>query len=108
MFIIQSADLSNIFRCDLEQNQTLGYHERKRSTLFLRFYKNTIPNDFSDVIEHNIGGDTKILLLRCTPFNSKVNNGDITFTRQNMNNQSFTNLQFKKLLKNSFHSIKKN
>ena len=58
---------------------------------------------YSDIIEYNIVGDTKTPLLRCI---SKVKNGDIVSTGQYMNYQSFTNLQFKKLLKNSFHSIK--
>ena len=35
-----------------------------------------------------------------------MKSGDIISTGQYMNYQSFTNLQFKKLLKNSFHSIK--
>ena len=34
-----------------------------------------------------------------------MKSGDIISTGQYMNYQSFTNLQFKKLLKNSFHSI---
>ena len=61
---------------------------------------------YSDIIEYNIVGDTKTPLLRCIPFISKVKSGYITSTGQYMNYQSFTNLQFKKLLKNSFHSIK--
>ena len=62
---------------------------------------------YGDIIEYNnIVGDTKPLLLRCVPFISKVKNGDIKSTGQYMNYQSFTNLQIKRLLKNSFHSIK--
>ena len=61
---------------------------------------------YSDIIENNIVGDTKTPLLRCIPFISKVKSEDIISTGQYMNYQSFTNLQFKKLLKNSFHSIK--
>ena len=61
---------------------------------------------FSDIIEYNIVGDTKTPLLRCIPFISKVKSGDIISTGQYMDYQSFKNLQFKKLLKNSFHSIK--
>ena len=60
----------------------------------------------SDIIEYNIVGDTKTPLVRCIPFISKVKNGDRISTGQYMNYHSFTNLQFKKLLKNSFHSIK--
>ena len=35
---------------------------------------------YSDIIEYNIVGDTKTLLLRCIPFISKVQNGDIMNT----------------------------
>ena len=61
---------------------------------------------YSDIIEYNIVGDTKSPLLRCIPFISKVKSGDIIATGQYMNYQSFTNLQFKKLLKTSFYCIK--
>ena len=62
---------------------------------------------YSDNIDYNIVGDTKTPLLHCVPFIFKVKTGDIIFTGQYLKYQSFTNLQFKKLLKNSFHSIKK-
>ena len=61
---------------------------------------------YSDITEYNIDGDTKTPFLRWILFISKVKSGDIISTGQYMNYQSFTNLQFKKLLKNSFHSIK--
>ena len=60
----------------------------------------------SDIKEYKIVGDTKTLLLRCIPFISKVKNADIKSTGQYLNYQSFKNLQFKKVLKNSFHSTK--
>ena len=56
----------------------------------------------SDIINYNVFGDTETHLLRCIPFVSKVISGDITSTGHYMNNQSFTNLQFKKLQKFSF------
>ena len=62
---------------------------------------------YSDIIVYNIVGDTKTPLLRCIPFISKVKNGDKTSTGQYMNYQSLTNLQFEKLFKNFFYSIKK-
>ena len=61
---------------------------------------------YSDIIEYNEAGNTKTRVLRYIPFISKVKNGDIISTGQYMTYQSFTNLQFKKLLKNFFHSIK--
>ena len=61
---------------------------------------------YSDIVEYNIVGDTKAALLRCIPFISKVKNGDIISTGQYMNYQNFLILQFKKILKKSFRSIK--
>ena len=60
---------------------------------------------YSDLVEYSIVGDTKVPLVRCFPFISKLNGGDIITTRQYMNYQTFSNLQFRPLLKNSFHSI---
>ena len=60
---------------------------------------------YSDLIEYNIVGDTKTPLLRCFPFISKLKAGDILTTGQYMNYQTFSNLQFRPLLKTSFHSI---
>ena len=59
----------------------------------------------SDLVEYNIVGDTKAPLLRCFPFISKLKGGDIITTGQYMNYQTFSNLQFRPLLKKSFHSI---
>ena len=60
---------------------------------------------YTDLIECNIVGDLKALLLRCFPFLSKLKAGDIITTGQYKNYQTFSNLQFRPLLKNSFHSI---
>ena len=60
---------------------------------------------YTDLIEYNIVGDTKAPLLRCFPVISKLKSGDITTTGQYMNYQTFSNLQFRPLLKNSFRSI---
>ena len=60
---------------------------------------------YSDLVEYNIVGDTKVPLLRCFPFISKLKGGDIITTGQYMNYQTFSNLQFRHLLKSSFHSI---
>ena len=61
---------------------------------------------YSDIVEYNIVGDTKTALLRSIPFISKIKNGDTVSTGQYMNYQNFPNLQFKKILENSFHNIK--
>ena len=60
---------------------------------------------YTDIVEYNIVGDTKAPLLRCFPFISKVKSGDVITTGQYMNYQTFSNLQFRRLLKNSFHSV---
>ena len=63
------------------------------------------PMIYTDLIEYNIVGDTKAPLLRCFLFVSKFKAGDIITTGQYMNYQTFSNLQFRPLLKSSFHSI---
>ena len=60
---------------------------------------------YSDLVEYSVVGDTKAPLLRCFPFISKLKGGDIITTEQYLNYQTFSNLQFRPLLKNSFHSI---
>ena len=60
---------------------------------------------YADLIEYNIVGDTKAPMLRCFLFFSKLKAGDIIATGQYMNYQTYSNLQFRPLLKISFHSI---
>ena len=60
---------------------------------------------YSDLVEYNIVGDTYATLLRCLPFISKLKGGDIITTGQYINYQTFSNLQFRSLLINSFHTI---
>ena len=60
---------------------------------------------YSDLVEYNIVGDTKVPLLRCFPFISRIKGGDIIKNGQYLNYQTFSNLHFRPLLKNSFHSI---
>ena len=57
---------------------------------------------YTDLIEYNIVGDTKAPLLHF-PFMSKLKAGGIITTGQYMNDQTFSNLQFRPLPKNSFH-----
>ena len=63
VFIIQSADLSHIFVCDLEQNQTgiimkgKSPHYPQYSYDIIRIHSLMI---YSDIIEYNIVGDTKL------------------------------------------------
>ena len=79
-----------------------GPHEPEFAYDIVRIHSLMI---YSDLVEYNIVGDTKAPLLRCFPFISKLNGGDVTTTGQYMNYQTFSNLQVRPLLKNSFHSI---
>ena len=58
---------------------------------------------YMHLIEENMDSDTKVPMLRCFPFFSKLKAGDIITTEQYMNYQTFSNLQFRPLLKIYFH-----
>ena len=60
---------------------------------------------YTDLVEYNFVGYTKAPLLRCFPFLSELKSGDIITTGQYINYQTFSNLQFRRLLKNSYHSM---
>ena len=60
---------------------------------------------FTDIVEYNIVGHTKAPLLRCFPFKSKLKSGDIITSEQYKKFRTSSNLQFRRLLENSFHSI---
>ena len=79
-----------------------GPHKPKFAYDILRIHSLMI---YIDLIEYNIVGDTKAPLLRCFPFISKLKSGDIITTGQYMNYQTFSNLQLRPLLKNSFNSV---
>ena len=79
-----------------------GPHEPELANDIVRIHSLMI---YGDLVEYNIVGDTKTPLLRCFPFISKLKAGDIITTGQYMNYQTLSHLQFRPLLKNSFHSI---
>ena len=60
---------------------------------------------YTDIVEYNICGDTKEFLLRCFPLIANLKSGDIITAGQCMNYQTFSNFQFRRLLRYSFHSI---
>ena len=60
---------------------------------------------YTDILEYNIVGETKAPFLRWFPFISTVKSGDGITTGQYMNHQTFSNLQFRRLLKSSFHNV---
>ena len=105
--VIFSTNLENIFGEDFGDDKGIlmrgkGPHEPKFAYDIVRIYSLLIH---IDIVEYNIAGDTKAPLLRCFPFISKLKSGDVITTRQYMHYQTFSNLQFRRLLKNSFHSI---
>ena len=79
-----------------------GSHEPTFAYDIVRIHSIMIYTDF---VKYNIVGDTKAPLPRCFPFLSKLKSCDLITTGQNMNYQTFSNLQFRRLLKNSFQSI---
>lgn len=106
--ILYSADLVHIFGCDLRDARMglwmagKGPHNPKYEYDILRIHSFMI---YTDIIEYNIVGDAKAPLLRCLPFVPKLKSGDVISTNQYMNYQSFQNLQYKRVLKNSFHTV---
>ena len=61
---------------------------------------------YSKFVEYNVVGDTKAPWLPCFPFIWKLKSSDTITTGPNKNSMTFSNLQFRRLLKLSFHSIK--
>ena len=102
-----STDLGHIFGNNMRNEVGVlmigkGPHEPKFACDIVRIHSLIID---SGLVEYNIVGDTKAHLLRSFLFISKLKGGDIITTGQYMNYQTFSNLQFRPLLKNSFHSI---
>ena len=79
-----------------------GPHQREFAYDIVRIHLLTI---YSNLVVNNIVGETKTPLLRCFPFISMLKGGNITTTGQYMHYQTFSNLQFRPVLKSSFHSI---
>ena len=102
-----STDLGHIFGNNVGNEFRVlmigkGPHEPEFAYDSVRIHSLMI---YSDIVEYNIVADMKAPLLRCFPFISKLKGGDIITTGQYMNYQTFSNLQFRPLLKKSFHSI---
>ena len=60
---------------------------------------------YTDLIEYSFVGDTKASLQLCFPFILKLMSRNIMTTGQYINYQTFSNLQFKPVLKKILHSI---
>ena len=115
--IILANDTSSLAFCSTDLGHNVGNNVGSQFGLLMKGkgpHEPQFPYDivhihslmiYSDLVEYSIVGDTKTPLLRCFPFISKLKGGDIITTAQYMNYQTFSNLQFRPLLKNSFHSI---
>ena len=104
---IFSTDLGHIFGGDVRIDSGIlmcgkNSHEPTFVYDIVRIHSLMI---YTDNVEYSFVGDTEAPLLRCLPFISKLKSGDIITTGQYMNYQTFSNLQLRRLLRNSFHSI---
>ena len=104
--VISGIDLGHIFGGDVRNDRGIlmlgkGPHKPLFAYDIARIHSLII---YTDIVEYKIVGDTRAPLLRCFPFISKVKSGDVITTGQYINYQTFSNLQFRRLLKNSFHS----
>ena len=102
-----STDLGHIFGSNVGNEfgvmlRVKGPHKPEFANDIVRIHS---LMKYTNLIVYNIVGDTKAPLLRCFPVISKLKSGDIKTTGQYMIYQTFSNLQFRPLLKNSFHSI---
>ena len=102
-----STDLGHIFGSNVGNEfgvmlRRKGPHKPESAYDIVRIHSVMI---YTDLTEYNIVGNTKAPLLRCFLFISKLKAGDIITIGQYMNYQTFSNLQFRPLLKNFFHSI---
>ena len=88
-----STDLGPIFGADVRNVSGIlmcgkGSHESTFAFDIVRNHSLRIP---TDIVEYNIVGDTKALLLRCLPFIAKLKSGDIINNGQYMNYQILAN-----------------
>ena len=104
---IFSTDLGHIFGGDvrIDSGILMRGKEPHEPSFVYDIFRILSLMIYTDIVEYNIVGDTKAPLLRCFPFISKLKSGDIITTGQYMNYQTFSNPPFRRLLKNSFHSI---
>ena len=88
-------DFGVILRAKRPQNSNFAYDIVRIHSLMI----------YTNLIKDIIVGNTRAPKLRRFLFISKLKAGYFTFTGQHMNHQTFINLQFRPLLKNSLHSF---
>ena len=94
---IYSTDLGHIFGGDVRNELEIlmcgkSPHEPTFAYDIVRIYSLVI---YTDIVEYNIVGVTKAPLLLCFPFIYRLKSGDIITTGQDLNYQTFSNLQFR-------------
>ena len=113
-------DFSGLLELNIERHQAFVVHSEDLSSVLgipkdlpLPFgdpttYVGKFPVDFTrihsvmvytDIVEHNIVGDTKAPLLRSFPFSHKSSSSSMSCT-------TFDQLQFRQLSRHNFHSIR--
>ena len=104
---IVSTDLGQIIGGDVRKDlEKFMYGKRPHEPTFAYDIVRTHSLMFyTDIVRYNIVGDTKTPLLRWFPFISRLKSGDIITTGHFMNYQTFSDIQFRRLLKNCLHSI---
>lgn len=111
--VFLSTDLTHIFGfektpCSINpQNQTLSTYPAD----ICRFHSVIV---YIDIIEHGVIGDTRAPVLRAFPFGTKMRTGNKDYSNflderirieSYMTHLSFNDLQYRKLIKNSFNKI---
>ena len=101
--VIFSIDLAHIFGGDDRNDRgILMLGKGAHTPLFAYIVRIHLLMIYTDIVECNIVGDTKAPLLRCFLFISKVNSADVITTGHYMNYQTFSKIQFRRLLKTPF------
>ena len=101
-FVVGSRDLSSILGFSTNiWFKGVGPHKSLFPVDILRIHSLMV---YTDIVEYSIIGDTKAPVLRCFPFAHKLERETINVTKFT-NHTAFDNLQFRKVLKNSIHSI---
>ena len=101
--VISSPDLSTIL--GFPSNvwlKGIGPHQSLYPIDILRIHSVMV---YTDIVEYSVIGDTKAPVLRCFPFEQRLSRDRISVTKF-ISNNSFDNLQFRRLLRNSIHSIR--
>ena len=102
LLVLGSPDLSAILGFPVNYCLDNTVTKSVFPTDILRFHSIMV---YTDIIEYSVIGDTKAPILRGFPFEQRLSHDRISVTKV-LNNSRFDNLQYRRLLKNSIHSIR--